>query len=104
MTADDPGLPDYGMFSEAGNLAVWSMLMTARARTRDGVPEGEVLAFVDRQVTELYSRGYREVRDTAVREAILVELDEAWRAAYGHGRIARLPASGVPGSRWFYHG
>lgn len=104
MTTGGPDPVDYGMFSDAGNAAVDRMVVEARYRTRNLVAEDDLLEWIEASKERIGRAGHREVFDTMVREAIAVELDEAWRAAYGHGRIARLPASGVPGSKWFYHG
>lgn len=78
------------MFSDAGNAAVDRMVVEARYRTRNLVAEADVREWIEASKERIGRRlGHREVFDTMVREAIAVELDAAWRVAYGHGRVER---------------
>ena len=94
---------DAGMFTPDGDKAVAVMVNAARHMT-GALDEAAARAWVSAQTERIAAdtgihpycadlaelpgetrTGMSEIRDTAVREAIAVELDGAWQAAYGHG-------------------
>jgi hypothetical protein len=92
---------DYGMFTAEGNERVAALVDAARLKTSTE-DEGTVRAWITAETGRIASdagtypllpdladepgdttTGHGEVRDTSVREAIGVELDPAWKTAYG---------------------
>jgi hypothetical protein len=98
---------DYGMFSAEGNTAVGAMIEAARLKTSTE-DEASVRAWIVAETGRIASgagtwlllpdladepgettTGHGEVLDTSVREAVGVELDAAWQAAYGCSYFGR---------------
>ena len=66
---------DFGMFTHAGESAVYGIIIAAEVAADMGMPEDEQIQFVLKSLERLAKQpDYAEATDTAVREATLTAL------------------------------
>lgn len=66
---------DFGMFTFAGESAVYGIVVSAEVLDDMGMPEDEQIQFVLKSLERLAKQpGFEEATDTAVREATLTAL------------------------------
>ena len=66
---------DFGMFTHAGESAVYGIIVAAEVAADMGMPEDEQIQFVLNSLERLAKQpDFEEATDTAVREAVLEAL------------------------------
>ena len=66
---------DFGMFTHAGESAVYGIIVAAEVAADMGMPEDEQISFVLKSLERLAKQpDFEEATDTAVREAVLTAL------------------------------
>ena len=66
---------DFGMFTNAGESAVYGIIVAAEVAADMGMPEDEQIQFVLKSLERLAKQpDYEEATDTAVRESVLTAL------------------------------
>ena len=66
---------DFGMFTHAGESAVYGIIIAAEVAADMGMPEDEQIQFVLKSLERLAKQpGFEEATDTAVREAVFEAL------------------------------